>query len=124
METFDIRKSKVSGTCTICHKKFKNKIGIKTNCGHLIDFDCFNQLVKFTGEYNLLKCPLCRSIIKRIVSPYSDQEEEHLENTQIETSNISILPRKTKSHPARLNELHKNIWKTSNSDYGSFYIKK
>lgn len=52
--------------CSICFCDIEKNNFVKLNCGHLLDLDCYNELIfssNVNGECNN-KCPLCRDEIK------------------------------------------------------------
>jgi len=53
-------------SCPICFEDKKLINMIKTDCNHVLCFNCYIEIYNHLKPYNKLKCSMCRNIIKKI----------------------------------------------------------
>jgi len=83
-------------TCPICLDESDISNLCITKCGHTFCWNCINELIEITHNYNNLKCPKCtQPIIKSEIYHVKKENIENIEN--IENTELNTLIQNIKS---------------------------
>lgn len=127
MNNFDVTiKTIKNDKCCICWESYESN-AIMTKCNHHMHEHCFSSMVELSTT-SIIKCPMCRTQIKRLVpintTPSLSDNENILDYNTInvvDSINFFNQPRHNSRQVSFSRRNEYSMWTTSNSVYGSFY---